>query len=381
MTLGEPLHMNPPTITYLTDIWFGAGIVRELGDVLTRWNVRRPLVVTDRGVAASGLLERVATPGAVVFDAVESNPDEASVRAGVARYRENGCDGIVAVGGGSPIDCAKCIALMATHAGSLREYAMIEGGAAKITANKPPLIAVPTTAGTGSEVGRGALITFAEGAKLALISPHLIPQAAVCDPELTLGMPAWLTAATGMDAISHCVETYCSPKFNPVAEAIALDGLGRACRNLLRAVDQPDDLAARSEMMMAATMGGLTFQKGLGAVHQISHPLGGLTTPRLHHGTLNAVMLPHVLRFNAPACPEKMEALATVVGCGGGRNLPFYFEHLSRSAGLPPHLGEMGATLEQCLSVLDGVMRDHCGATNPRPMTREKAEALIRAAW
>jgi alcohol dehydrogenase class IV len=374
--------MNPPTITYLTDIWFGAGIVRELGDVLAKWNVRRPLVVTDRGVAASGLLERVATPnGAVVFDAVESNPDEASVRAGVALYRENACDGIVAVGGGSPIDCAKGIALMATHAGSLREYALVEGGAAKITANKPPLIAVPTTAGTGSEVGRGALITFADGAKLALISPHLIPQAAVCDPELTLGMPAWLTAATGMDAISHCVETYCSPKFNPVAEAIALDGLGRACRHLLRAVERPDDIAARSEMLMAATMGGLTFQKGLGAVHQISHPLGGLSSPRLHHGTLNAVLLPHVLRFNAPACPQKIEALASVVGCGGGRNLPFYFEHLSRAAGLPARLGEMGATLDQCLSVLDGVMRDHCGATNPRKMAREEAEALIRAAW
>jgi alcohol dehydrogenase class IV len=371
-----------PTITYLTDIWFGLGVVRELAGIAGALKVGRPLVVTDRGVRVGGVLERVGLPaGAVVFDGVESNPDEASVSAGVAAYREYGCDGVIAVGGGSPIDCAKCVALMATHGGSLREYALVEGGGGRITADKPPVIAVPTTAGTGSEVGRGALITFADGAKLAMISPHLIPQAAVCDPELTVGMPAWLTAASGMDAISHCVETYCSPRINPVAEAIALDGLGRACRNLLRAVERPEDMAARSEMMMAATMGGLTFQKGLGAVHQISHPLGGLTSPRLHHGTLNAVLLPHVLRFNAPACAGKMEVLAGVVGCGGARNLPFYFVHLARGAGLPGRLGEMWATLEQCLSVLDGVMRDHCGATNPRGMTRAEAEGLIRGAW
>src|SRR5258706_10767228 len=352
--------MTPPRIHYLTDIWFGPGVVRDLSDIAEKLKVRRPLLVTDRGVAAAGLLERIALPDAVVFDAVESNPDEASVSAGVELYRDRGCDGVIAVGGGSPIDCAKCIALMATHPGSLREYALIEGGAGKITANKPPVIAVPTTAGTGSEVGRGALITFADGAKLAMISPNLIPQAAVCDPELTVGMPAWLTAATGMDAISHCVETYCSPRFNPVAEAIALNGLSRACRNLLRAVEQPNDMAARSEMMMASTMGGLTFKKGLGAVHQLSHPLGGFKGVRLHHGTLNAVLLPHVLRFNAPACADKMEAMARVVGCGGGRDLPHYFEHLSRAAGLPGRLGEMGVTPEQCLSVLDGVMRDHC---------------------
>jgi alcohol dehydrogenase class IV len=269
---------------------------------------------------------------------------------------------------------------MVTHPGELRQYAMVEGGLKRITGDKPPLIAVPTTAGTGSEVGRGALITFDDGAKLAMISPKLIPEAAVCDPELTVGMPAWLTGATGMDAISHCVETFCSPRFNPVAEAIALDGLSRACRNLLRAVEAPGDLAARSEMMMAAMMGGLTFQKGLGAVHQISHPLGGLGH-RLHHGTLNAVLLPHVLRFNHDACADKMEALARVVGCGGGRNLPFYFERLSAAVGLPGRLRDMGVTLEECLAVLDGVMRDHCGATNPRAVTREDAEVLLRSAW
>jgi len=373
--------MISPTITYLTDIYFGSGVARELVAIAAVYNVRRPLVVTDGPLNAIGLVGRVAPRGSVVFDAVESNPDESSVVRGVDVYRAEGCDGVIAIGGGSPIDCAKCIGVLATHAGPLRQYAMVEGGAAKITADKPPVIAVPTTAGTGSEVGRGALATFDDGAKLALISPRLIPQAAVCDPELTVGMPPLLTAATGMDAISHCVETFCSPKFNPVAEAIALDGLARASRHLLRAVRNPDDLEARCEMMMAATMGGLTFQKGLGAVHQISHPLGGLKEVRLHHGTLNAVLLPHVLRFNAGACPAKMDALAHTVGCGSGRNLPFYFEHLIAAVGLPTRLREMGVSLGQCLSVLDGVMRDHCGATNPRPVTRGDAEGVIRAAW
>jgi 4-hydroxybutyrate dehydrogenase len=373
--------MQLPTITYLTDIWFAPGVARELPDILARFNVRRPLLVTDRGIVAGGIVERVNLPDSILFDSVESNPDESSVNAGVERYRAEKCDGVVALGGGSPIDCAKCVALMVTHAPPLRQYAFVEGGLAKITADKPPLIAVPTTAGTGSEVGRGALATFADGAKLAMISPKLIPQAAVCDPELTIGMPAWLTAATGMDAISHCVETYCSPRFNPVADAIALDGLGRACRNLLRAIERPDDLAARGEMLMAAMMGGLTFQKGLGAIHAISHPLGGLKDVRLHHGTLNSVLLPHVLRFNAAACPAKIETMAHVVGCGSARDLSFYFEHLARAGGLPAQLRDMGVTLEQCLSVLDGVMRDHCGATNPRKLGREDAECLLHSAW
>jgi 4-hydroxybutyrate dehydrogenase len=386
--------MTPPTITYLTNIWFGAGVIRELPEIAASLNIHRPLIVTDRGVVSAGLIERMPIPSAVTFDAIDSNPDEASVRAGVEIYRANNCDGVITIGGGSPIDCAKGIALMTTHPGTLRDYAFIEGGLPKITANKPPVIVIPTTAGTGSEVGRGSMITFDDGAKLAIISPKVIPQAAVCDAELTTGMPPWLTAATGMDAVTHCVETYCSPKFNPVAEAIALDGLGRACRNLLTAVEKPNDLPARSQMLMAATMGGLTFQKGLGAVHAIAHPVGGLSqrgigrgtqpggwTHGLHHGTLNAVLLPHVLRFNQEACPEKMETIAHMIGCGSGRNLPFYFERLTLAIGLPTRLRDMGVTLEECLSVMDGILRDHCGATNPKKLGREEVEALLRAAW
>jgi alcohol dehydrogenase class IV len=243
-------------------------------------------------------------------------------------------------------------------------------------------VAVPTTAGTGSEVGRGALITFADRQKLALLSPHLIPDAAICDPDLTLGLPPALTAATGMDAISHCVETFCSPRFNPVAEAIALDGLARAWTHLPRAVEDGADRAARAEMLMAAMEGGLTFQKGLGAVHALSHPLGGLAGRRLHHGTLNAIFMPHVLRFNAAACAEKMRRMGVLLGVGGtGDALAGAFEHIVRQTGLPPRLRDLGVTWPELQSLVPAAVRDHSNATNPRPMTAADAEALFRAAY
>jgi alcohol dehydrogenase class IV len=374
--------MTPPTFTYLTDVWFAPGAAAETPAVLDRLGVRRPLVITDRGVRAAGLVDRLGLPAPVIFDSVDPNPSEANALAGLGAYRANGCDGVVAVGGGSPIDCGKCVALLATHPGPLRQYALVEGGLTRIAADKPPVVAVPTTAGTGSEVGRGALVTFADGAKLAIISPRLIPQAAVCDPELTLGLPPILTAATGVDAISHCVETFCSPKFNPVADAIALDGLARAWRHLRRAVEEGSDLAARCEMLMAAIEGGLTFQKGLGAVHALSHPLGGLPGKRLHHGTLNGVFLPHVLRFNRDACPDKLARMADVIGTPGGPEaLPAAFETLLRDVGLPTRLRDMGVTREDLAAVLPGVLRDHSTATNPRPITPADAEALLDAAY
>ena len=299
-------------IFYLSHIRFGYGVLAELAAALAGLGVTRPLLVTDAGVRAAGLLDRVlaACPAvAAVYDATPTNPTEAAVEAAVALYRAEGCDGVIAVGGGSPIDLAKGVALLAAHPGPLATYAAILGGIPKITAATAPVIAIPTTAGTGSEVGRAALITLADGRKLGFISPHLIPKAAICDPELTLGMPAWLTAATGMDAVTHCVETYLSPRFNPPAEAIALDGLARAVGAIERAVADGADRTARQEMMMAALEGGLTFQKGLGAVHALSHPLGGLKAPSLHHGTLNAVLLPAVLRFNEPNAEDEVSVL------------------------------------------------------------------------
>ena len=243
-------------IFYLSHIRFGFGVLGELDAALGGLGVKRPLLVTDAGIRASGLLDQVLAacpePGAV-FDGTPTNPTEEAVLAALTLYRAEECDGLIALGGGSPIDLAKGTALLATHPGSLADYAAILGGIPKITPATAPVIAIPTTAGTGSEVGRAALITLADGRKLGFISPHLISKSAICDPELTLGLPPWLTAATGMDAVSHCVETYLSPRFNPPAEAIALDGLSRAASWIDRAVTDGTNRRAREEMMMAAS--------------------------------------------------------------------------------------------------------------------------------
>jgi 4-hydroxybutyrate dehydrogenase len=370
-------------ITYLTRIQFGSGALAALPEELGLLTVRKPLLITDRGVVAAGLAARVVAllPGISMFDETPPNPTEAAVLAALAIYREAGCDGIVALGGGSSIDLAKAVALLAAHAPPLEQYAAILGGVAKITAGMPPVVAIPTTAGTGSEVGRAALITLADGRKLGLISPHLIPRLALCDPTLSLGLPPGLTAATGMDAISHCIETFLSPRFNPPADAIALDGLVRALRWLPRAVADGSDLEARSEMMMAALQGGMCFQKGLGAVHAMSHPLGGLAAPRLHHGTLNAVIMPAVLRYNESHAVEKYARLRQAIGLAPGADVAGAIDALNRSLGLPRSLSEMGV-LRGCLpAMIDGAVRDHSTATNPRPMQASDYEALFEAVF
>ncbi|MEX0726396.1 MAG: iron-containing alcohol dehydrogenase [Planctomycetaceae bacterium] len=366
---------------YLNEIVFGGKARERLPDILSRLQVRRPLFVTDAGLLNSGLLNKIPAAEQIFAD-VPANPTEASVLAGLQVYRDRQCDGIVAVGGGSPIDCAKCISLLATHEPPLEKYAVIRGGLPLITADKPPVIVLPTTSGTGSEVGRAALISFPSGEKLGIISRHMIPTIAVCDPELTAGLPPALTAATGFDAISHCVETYCSPKYNPVADAIALDGLGRAWINLPTAFREPHRLEARSEMMMAALQGGLCFQKGLGLIHSLSHPLGGFTHLRLHHGTLNAVLLPHVLRFNADACPDKMKRMAEAVGItGAAEELAAACTALMKEVGLPLRLREMGVGKADLHSIPAAAMNDHSTPSNPRPLTRADCRTVLEAAW
>lgn len=371
-------------IFYLSHIRFGEGVLAELGPALAGLGVRRPLVVTDTGVRAVGLLDRVlaACPvPAAVFDGTPTNPTEAAVEAALSLYRAEACDGVIGLGGGSPIDLAKGVALLAAHPGPLADYAAILGGVPKITAATAPVVAVPTTAGTGSEVGRAALITLEDGRKLGFISPHLIPKAAICDPELTLGLPPRLTAATGMDAVTHCVETYLSPRYNPPAEAIALDGLARAVGAIERAVQDGSDRDARRELMMAALQGGLTFQKGLGAVHALSHPLGGLKEPSLHHGTLNAVLLPAVLRFNEPAVPEKYRTLRRTLGLAATASLPDFFAALTARLGLPASLRQMGVP-ESCLpGIAHGATLDHSAATNPRPASEAQFLALLQEAF
>lgn len=372
-------------ITYLTNIIFAEGAASDLGGALARVGIFSPLVVTDAGLVAAGVVDRLraGTPAlakAAVFSDTPTNPTEAAVLAALALYRDAGCDGIVALGGGSPIDLAKAVALLSTHPEPLARYAAIEGGLERISDGVAPVIAIPTTAGTGSEVGRAALITLEDGRKLGIISPRLIPTLAICDPELTLGLPPMLTAATGFDAITHCVETFLSPRFNPPADAIALDGLRRAVDWIERAVATGTDRVARSEMMMAALQGGLTFQKGLGGVHALSHPLGGQSKVPLHHGTLNAILLPGTLKRNERAAPAKFERLRAVLGLADGADLPEYFAALSERVGLPKTLGEMGTDKAILPAVAAAARKDHSHASNPADLSEvEYLEILTEA--
>jgi 4-hydroxybutyrate dehydrogenase len=373
-------------ISYLTTVRFDFGALSGVGQDLLDLGIRRAMIVGDAGVVALGLVERLhlAAPAlreAVLFDEVPSNPTEDAVEAAVAIYEAQGCDGLVALGGGSPIDLAKAVALRATHPGPLSTYAAILGGTARITPAVAPVIAIPTTAGTGSEVGRAALVTLSDGRKLGIISPHLIPRRAVCDPALTMDLPPRLTAATGMDALTHCIETFLSPRDNPPAEAIALDGLARAAGAIRQATDNGTDRHARREMMMAALEGGLTFQKGLGAVHSLSHALGAMKSPSLHHGTLNAVLLPGVLRFNEGTVPEKFAALRRTLGLSQGEDIARFIESLNDSLGLPKGLAEMGVPREAIDDIAKAAVLDHSTATNPKPVTEADFKALLEEAW
>ncbi len=362
------------TISYLTHVEFGAGSLATLPAALDAAKITRPLIVSDPGLQKLGLVDRLAA----------LCPDDTPVFLDVplkalAIYQTEDCDGIIALGGGSPIDLSKAVALLATHAGPLETYAAILGGVARVTPAVAPVIAVPTTAGTGSEVGRAALITLDDGRKLGFISPYLFPRRAICDPELTLALPPSLTASTGLDALSHCIETFLSPLFNPPAEAIALDGAGRIWRNIERAFADGSDIAARTEMMMGSLEGGLTFQKGLGAIHALSHALGGLKSPSLHHGTLNAILLPGVLRFNAASVGDKLERLKSAMGIAASADLADEVDALNRRLSIPQKLSTLGVSPDQLEGIVDGALKDHSNATNPRKSTREDYRALLDA--
>jgi 4-hydroxybutyrate dehydrogenase len=360
-------------IYYVTQIQFDFGAIKLLKQECDRVGITRPLVVTDAGVKAAGILQKALDqlPGMVVtvFDQTPSNPTEAAVRAAAALYKSSNCDGLIAVGGGSAIDCAKGVAIAATHEERLTTYATIEGGSLKITDRAAPLIAVPTTSGTGSEVARGAIIIVDDHRKLGFHSWHIVPKAAICDPELTLGLPANLTAATGMDAIAHCMETFMSAAFNPPADGIALDGLERGWAYIERATRNGSDREARFNLMSASMQGAMAFQKGLGCVHSLSHSLGGVD-PRLHHGTLNAMFLPAVVEFNAATESMQKEnrlgRMARAMGLNSGGDVANALRDMNMRLQLPRGLSQMGVTSTSFEKTIHGALADHCHMTNPR---------------
>ena len=371
-------------IYYVTQVQFDFGTIKLLKQECARVGITRPLVVTDAGVKAAGVLQKaldqLAGMSVTVFDQTPSNPTEAAVRAAAALYKAGRCDGLIAVGGGSAIDCAKGVAIAATHEGPLTTYATIEGGSLKITDRAAPLIAVPTTSGTGSEVARGAIIIVDDHRKLGFHSWHIVPKAAICDPELTLGLPAQLTAATGMDAIAHCMETFMSAAFNPPADGIALDGLERGWAHIERATRDGSDREARFNLMSASMQGAMAFQKGLGCVHSLSHSLGGVD-PRLHHGTLNAMFLPAVVQFNASTesmqKENRLARMARAMGLRSGGDVADALRDMNARLELPTGLAALGVSSASFEKIIVGALADHCHKTNPRLASTDDYATLL----
>ncbi|QHJ00799.1 iron-containing alcohol dehydrogenase [Xylophilus rhododendri] len=368
-------------LQFLTAVHFGHGERRVLPRLMAQHGMRLPLFVTDKGVIKAGVFalaqEAVGDAGRFpVFDDVPVNPTEAAAAAGAALYRASGCDGVIGIGGGAALDLAKAIAVLATNAPPLWNYCNRHAAPSDIV-DAPPLLLMPTTAGTGSEVGRSAVIVFDNGIKAGVRCPDIV-SAAICDPELTRALPPPVTASTGMDALAHCIETYCSPAVNPPADAISLDGMQRIFGHLERAVAQGDDMDARWNMMMGSLEGAISFQKGIGAVHALAHPLGALG---FHHGTLNAILMPHVLRWNRPALGDKWDTMARQAGWPPGSDLGTRLTELNARIGIPPRLRDIGVRQQDLAQVARQALADNAHKTNPRATAEADYLAILEAAY
>src|SRR5882672_289951 len=371
------------TWAFPTTIVFGAGVVSTVADHVRRIGAKRALVVCDPGVARVGIADRVRDLlqrgglAAAVFDGVDPNPVEKNIVDGVAAYRAHDAGCVVSVGGGSPLDAGKLIALKVTHERPLVDYDDAVDGGQFIGPNVPPIVTIPTTAGTGSEVGRSGVVTLAAtGRKTVIFSPHLLAKVAVLDPELTRSMPARVTAATGFDALTHCLEAFCSLGDHPMADAIALGGLELCAANLARAVERGDDLAARGGMMKAAMMGAVAFQKGLGACHSLAHPLS--SEKGMHHGLANALCLPAVVDFNEPAAHARLDRIRAILDPAASR-CGQALRALRERVGLPGGLSAEGVTEADVAKLADKAVEDACHRSNPRPTTRDDLAGLYRA--
>jgi alcohol dehydrogenase class IV len=369
--------------SFPTTIVFGVGAVRTVATHVQNIGAKRALLVCDAGVVKVGIADRVRSlleEGGVptaVFDRVDPNPVERNVSEGVEAYRAHDASCVVSVGGGSPLDAGKLIALAVTHRRPLAEYDDAVDGGRFIEPTVPPIVTIPTTAGTGSEVGRSGVVTLAAtGRKTVIFSPHLLARVALLDPELTRSMPPRITAATGFDALTHCLEAFCSLGDHPMADAIALGGLELCARYLARAVDDGNDMEARGGMMKAAMMGAVAFQKGLGACHSLAHPLS--SEKGLHHGLANALCLPAVVDFNQSAAQARLERVRALLS-PGAKSCGEALRGLRKRVGLPEGLRSEGVTERDVPVLSEKAFEDACHRSNPRPVTRDELAELYRS--
>ena len=370
-------------LNFLNKPHFENGCINKLSSILEDEKMLNPLICTDPGLSDLGMTDQIINLlskkiNAVIYDQTPANPTEKSVGEALELYKGNNCDSLIGFGGGSSIDLAKAVALMVNHEGELIDYSVNAGGIEKIK-SLAPMVAIPTTSGTGSEVSAGSVIIMNDGRKLILISEFLRPKVAICDPELTLGLPPQLTAGVGMDALTHCIEAILSPVIDPPAEAVGLDGIERVIkeRSLIRAVEDGKDRDARWNMMMASTEGAMAFSKGLGAVHSMSHALGANEELQLHHGTLNAVLLPTILRFNRDHVGDKYSRISRAMGQKGEIDLAEEIEILNTKIGLPSGLKEMGVKEDMIPELVLHSIRDPSNATTPRLPNQREWENLF----
>ena len=372
--------------SYPTSIKFGAGRIAELASACEQAGIKNPLLVTDKGLAALPITQsalefmEAAGLGCAMFSEVDPNPNEGNLEAGVAMFLEGNHDGVIAFGGGSGLDLGKLVALMAGQSVSVWDLEDVGDWWTRADASLiKPVIAIPTTAGTGSEVGRAGVLTNSKThVKKIIFHPDIMPAVVICDPELTVGMPSMITAGTGMDAFAHCLEAYCSPHYHPMSQGIALEGMKLVKDNLLIAYEHGDDLAARANMMSAAAMGATAFQKGLGAIHALSHPIGAVH--HTHHGTTNAVVMQQVLLFNRSAIEERLGHVAAYLGIEGGfEGFYYYVGELNAELNIPVNLTELGVKNPDIDRLTEMALKDPSVGGNPIEMTVENTKKLFEA--
>ncbi len=366
---------------YPTRVWIGAGRIAELPDACEIAGIRKPLIVTDRVLAGLAVIERIAhTVHAPVFSDVQGNPVEANVVAGIQALMSGDHDGVIAIGGGSALDVGKVVAFMAAQSRPMWDFEDVGDNWQRADAAAiKPVIAVPTTAGTGSEVGRAGVITqSATHTKKVIFHPGMMPVVAICDPELTVSLPPGPTAATGLDAFVHCLEAYCAPGYHPLAEGIAIEGMRLVKEYLVRAYDDGGDLEARTHMMAAAAMGATAFQKGLGGIHALAHPVGALYDT--HHGLTNAVLMPYVLAYNRPTIDTKIARLAAWLDLDGVEGFMAYVLTLRARLAIPHRLADIGIGKERTAEIGAMAAADPTASGNPRPLSAVVAARLFEAA-